>query len=120
MWETDGQQGYWETVGSGDTQSSVWVPGVAPQGGANKVGTWETTGQGDTQTTNWVPGTAAEQQAANSAAIKGGASTAYDFGRYSNDVSKIPSLASDAFDNWQTNDYLSRAVNTAGYGGIYK
>ena len=56
----------------------------------------------------------------NQQTIAGGADQSYNWDKYSNNVSGIPTLEAGAFDNWQANPYLNTAVNTGGAGAIYK
>ena len=101
-------------------QGDNWQPGYwQPIGTAMGTGTMQTTGQGDAQQNQWVPdnnaGLAAYQQQ-----VSQGAENVYDFSGYNTNITGLPTLGANAFDNWQSDPFLNRMVNTAGKGAIYQ
>lgn len=112
--------GNWFKMGQSFGGGDNFTPGVwEPIGTAMGTGSYQTSGQGDQFTSQWVPDNQAGLQA-HQEAVAAGPENAYDFSRYNRDVTGLPTLESNAFDNWQGNDFLNRMVTNADKGAIYQ
>lgn len=87
---------------------------------------WQFTAGGDQGAGGWSRGGQPVEQAPGQTLpetygkyLATGGAGAYDFSRYNRDVSGVPTLEGNAFENWQNNDFLSRMIGTAGKGAIY-